>query len=30
MQRTLEVFDLMLDILNDYQYGDLTLLLENQ
>ena len=30
MQRTLEVLDLMLDILNDYQYGDLTLLLENQ
>jgi curved DNA-binding protein CbpA len=26
MQRTLEVLDLMLDILNDYQYGDLTLL----
>ena len=30
MQRTLKVFELMLDILNDYQYGDLTLLLENQ
>ena len=30
MQRTLEVFELMLDILNDYQYGDLALLLENQ
>jgi DnaJ-class molecular chaperone len=29
MQRTLEVFELMLDILNDYQYGDLALLLEN-
>ena len=30
MQRTLEIFDLMLNILDDYQYGDLTLLLENR
>jgi len=30
MKRTLEIFDLMLNILDDYQYGDLTLLLENQ
>ena len=30
MQRTLEIFDLMLVILHDYQYGDLTLLLDNQ